>query len=237
MAIIRVTGQKGGVFDEFVSPGDIIGLGESVLGSPLTTVGAGTWTGALIASGIINRSGPVAGYTDTTDTAANIVAALTGNNPSAQVLPGTSFRMRFINTVAQALTFAAGTGVVTGLGTLNVAASLWRDYLWTVLQVGGPYTLITNTTSASPTLTFVLPAGLLALKMGPDPQAINLAPGMQISGTNITAGTTILSVNQGQGGLTGVTMSANATGTSAAGGVALTFGPSVRIDTLGSGSI
>lgn len=237
MAIVRITGQKGGVYDEFVAPGDIIGLGESLLGAPLVTAGSSTWTGTLIASGLINRTGPGGAFTDTTDAAANIVIALTGNNPFAQVLPGMSFRMRFINTVAFAHTFAAGVGIVAGLGTLSTAASNWRDYLWTVLQVGGPYTLQSNTINGNPVVTFVLPAGLLALKMGPDPQAVNLQPGMQVSGTGITAGTTILSVNQGQGGLTGITLSANATASSVVGGAPLTFGASVRVDSLGSGTL
>ena len=237
MAIIRITGQKGGPLEEFVAPGDVLGLGESLLGSPLTTVGAGVWTGALIGSGLIYRTGPVGGYTDTTDTAVNILAALTGSNPNAQVIPGTSWRMRFVNTVAQALTFAAGTGVVSGLGTLNVAASLWRDYLWTVLQSGQAVTLQSNTTNASAAVTFVLPSGVSSFLMGVSPLALNIMPGQTVSGTGVTAGTTVLSVNQGQGGITGVTLSANATATSVAGGVPLTFGPTIRIDTLGSGTL
>jgi hypothetical protein len=66
--------------------------------------------------------------------------------------------------------------------------------------------------------------------MGSDPRAVNITPGMTVSGTGITAGTRVLGVTQGQGGVTGVTLDANATATSAAGGVALTFLPTVQFD-------
>lgn len=235
--LVRPAVYRGGTSPELIGQGDIIAWGESVVNGALTTVGAGTWTGALIANGIIRRTGPVAGYTDTTDTAVNILAALAGNNPLALAVPGSTFRMRFINTVAQALTFAAGTGVTAGLGTLDVAASLWRDYLWTITNTTPNQIIQSNTTNASAAVTFVFPTGISAWPIGSDPTARNITPGALVSGTGITAGTTVLGVTQGVGGITGVTLSANATATSVVGGVALTFGPTVRIDTLGSGTI
>lgn len=235
--LMRVAGIKNGLTDELCRAGDIIAGGESVLAGPLTTVGAGTWTGALIATGIITRTGPVGGYTDTTDTATNILAALAGNAPNAEVEPGVSFRMLFINGVAQAMTFAAGAGVVAGSGTLTVAASLWREYLWTVLNGSPQQSIQSNTTNASAVVTFVLPANMVALPIGPGAAGTyKLTAGMTVSGTGITAGTTVIGVTQGVGGITGVTLSANATATSAAGGTPLTFGPTLRIDSLRSGT-
>jgi hypothetical protein len=233
MSGLRPTGMKGEVIDSMIASGDILLSGE-VIGS-LGTAGAGTWAGALIATGLFRRTGPGAGYTDTTDTAANILAALAGNSPSAEVAPGTTFRLRVLNTVAFLLTFAAGVGVVTGTGTLNVSASTWRDFLFTVLNSSPAQQLNCNTVNASAAVTFVLPPGISAYKMGPDPQAVNITPGMSVSGTGISAGTTVIGVTQGQGGVIGVTLSANATATN--NGVQLTFSPTIQVDGIGSGTL
>lgn len=238
MPAARPLVSRGGVGNDGpVLPGDLLTAGENILTGALTTAGAGTWTAAMIASGIIRRTGPGGGYIDTTDTATNILAAIAGNAAAADVVPGTTWRMLFINTVAQAMTFAAGAGVVSGTGTLTVAASLTREYLWTVLNASPAVTLQSNTTNASAVVTFVLPAGMQSWPIGPAPNAVNITPGMTVSGTGITAGTTVLGVTQGQGGLTGITLSANATATSAAGGVALTFGPTLQIDALRAGTL
>jgi len=234
MVAFTATGTRGGVMNALVTPGDIFIGGESISAGAIATVGAGTWTGAAIGTGIIRRTGPVGGYTDTTDTATNIIAALAGNNPGAAIVPGSTFRLRVLNTVAQALTFAAGVGVVAGTGTLNIAASLIRDYLVTVLNSSPPVTLQSNTTNGSAVVTFVFPTGQTVYPIGSAPNAINLTPGMTVTGTGITTGTTILGVTQGQGGVTGVTLSANATATSGSGGVSLAYGPTVQFDTLGT---
>lgn len=232
--LVRPRVDANEVTDRDIAPGDILGLGENILTGALATAGAGTWTGAAIASGMINRTGPVGAYTDTTDTATNILAALKGNSPGIDILPGTTFRMLLINTVAQALTFAAGAGVVTGTGTLNVAASLVREYLWTILNADGPYTLQSNTTNGNKVITFVLPPGMVAFPQGPAVNAINITPGMTVSGTGITAGTKVLGVTQGVGGVIGVTTDTNSTATGAA---ALTFGPTIQIDGLRSSTL
>lgn len=233
--LMRITGTRNGIGDDYVMPGDLIAGGESVLGGALATVGAGTWTAGLIGNGILYRTGPVAGYADTTDTATNILAALAGNGSGAEALAGTTFRMRFINTVAFAMTLTLGTGIVTGLGTLNVAASLWREYLWTILNTTPSQIINCGTTNASAVVTFNFPPGMTSYPIGSDPRAVNITPGATVSGTGISAGTTVLGVTQGQGGITGVTLSANATATNAA--VALTFGPTMRLDSLGSGTL
>lgn len=236
--LVRPLGQRGNEVPAVaLSPGDLLAGGENILAGTIATAGAGTWTGAAIATGIIRRTGPGAGYTDTTDTAVNILAALAGNAPDNPVVPGTSFRMLFINTVAQAMTFAAGTGVVAGTGTLDCAASKTREYLFTVLNSTRQQTIQSNTTNVSPTVTFVLPPNMSALPIGPNVPNYNITPGMLVTGTGISAGTYVTGVTQGQGGIIGVTLSANATATSAAGGVALTFGPRVQIDALRGGDL
>lgn len=223
-----------GVISRKLMPGDLLAGGESISAGALATVGAGTWTGALIATGIIRRTGPTAGYTDTTDTAANIIAALAGNAPSPDGMSGQTFRLRFLNTVAQAQTLAAGTGVVLGTGTLNVAASLWRDYLFTIVNASPPVTIPGTLVSASATVAFALPSGMLALPIGPSPLADNITPGMGVNATSgVTAGTTVLGVTQGQGGITGIVMSATATASAT---IPLNFTPTVQIDSLGSGT-
>lgn len=230
--LMRSVGYRGSPNPEYAQPGDVVGAGETI--GTLTTVGSGTITAATIAQGLLLRSGPVGGFTDTTDTAVNILTAIAGPAYQAIVGAGTTWRFRYINSVAQAMTFAAGAGVVAGVGTLNVAASLTRDYLLTVLSTQQPYTIQSNTTNASAVITFVLPPGLTAYKIGPDPAAINIQVGASVSGTNITAGTTVIGVTTSQAGVTGVTLSANATGTTSAGGTPLTFGPTVKIDSIGS---
>lgn len=71
----------------------------------ITTVGAGTLTAAGIAGGLITRTGPTAAYTDTTDTAVAIVAAV------ANAYVGQSFELNIKNSVNFTETLAAGVGV------------------------------------------------------------------------------------------------------------------------------
>jgi hypothetical protein len=224
---------SGGLF----SPGDILGGGESLTAGAIATVGAGTLTGNAIATGIINRTGPTAGYTDTTDTAQNILLALAGNAPDNSSGPGTTFRLLFVNTVAFAMTFAVGVGVVAGGGVRDVAASTWREYLFTILNDTPQVSQLSQTTNASPTVTFVLQPGQTALTMGSNIPFVNITPGMIVTGTGIPANTTVLGIRQGQSGLIGVTLSANATATSPVGGVSLIFGPTIRVDGLRSGTL
>lgn len=234
MSLFVPTGTRTG-FDGRLVPGDLVAGGESVVNGALATVGAGTWTADLITNGIIRRTGPTGGYTDTTATAAAIVTALAGNMPSSIIVPGITFRMTFMNTVAHAMTIAYGAGVVQGLGTLNAAASLVREYLWTILNTTPEQLRSCATANGSPTVTFVLPPGQTALPIGSDPFAANITPGATVTGTGISAGTTVIGVTQGLGGITGVTLSANATATNNP--VGLTFGPTMRLDTLGSGTL
>lgn len=228
--LARGTINQGGIPARQAGPGDILASGE-VLGA-LATVGAGTWTGALIAGGIIRRTGPVGGYTDTTDTAQNILTSLGGNDFAANVLPGTSFRFMFLNTVAQAMTFAAGRGVVAGLGVLNGTASLVREYLLRVLNSSPEVTTTVGTTNASAIVTLDTPLA-----------AGTITPGMLVTAANVTAGTKVAGVTYGRTStrdntdkICSITLDANATGTVASGTSAI-FSPVVEINGLREGTL
>lgn len=233
--LLRPMGRDAGGLERPAFPGDILAGGESLTAGAIATVGNGTWTGAAIASGIIKRSGSVAGYTDTTDTAANIIAAIAGNAGQDGSVPGTSFRLLVINTVAFADTFAAGAGVVAGGGTLNIAASTWREYLVTILNDMNTTVIMGSTTNASAAVTFANPIPLTGSNGSSNNSSISNLVGATVSGTGITAGTTVIGQTQGPGGITGVTLSANATATN--NNIALTFGPTVQFDGLRSGTL
>ena len=234
MAAFRPRGSRMGLLTDIMG-GDTIFAGE--VPNFVATVGDGTWPAAAIVGGILQRTGPVGAYADTTDTAANILAALTGAGNAADIAPGLTWRFMVRNTVAQANTVALGVGVHAGtMGTSpNIAASLVREYLFTVLNSTPPVNLVSNTTNGSATVTFTLPTGTTGLSMGPSVPATVLTPGMTISGTGVTAGTRILSVTQGAGGITGVVMDANATATNS--NVSLNFGPTFSMDSLRSSTL
>lgn len=210
MSLTRLTILDG--FQERpIYQGDLVGQMELL--KPLTTVGAGTITADIMSTGIINRTGPIGGYIDTTDTAANIVATLAGSAGGVQ--SGTTFRLRYINTVAFAMTLAAGTGVTLG-SNVNCAASSCKEYLVTVTNGTLAQQYAANTTNASATITGLTPQ-----------QVATLGVGMLVTGTGIPASTTITSINAAGS----LTLSANATATGTL--FALTFNPTVRIDSLG----
>lgn len=184
-------------------PGDI--LMDMKISYPITTVGAGTIPPEAILSGIIDRTGPVGGYADTFPTADQLFAAC------PDLDRGDSFEFLFINGVAQAMTATApadGSGV---LGTnVNVAASLVRRFMITALSGNSRSVVVSSgTTNANPNVT---------LTKASDAKLIT--PGMGVSGTGISAATTVLGVNQSTGV---VTLSANATATNSM--IGLTFAP------------
>lgn len=235
--------REGGLFDRPVMPGDLLAEGGS--DSALTTAGAGTWLAQAIATGYIVRTGPAAGYVDTTDLGSNIIQALAGAfnynplspdptkpwaaAPNIDSILGLAFRFMFINTVAFAMTFAAGaTGVTAGTGgsnVLNCAASLVREYRVTVRNTTNLQVLNCNTTNASAAVTFGTPAS--------QPVGV-ITPGMLVTGTGMAAGAFVLGVTHGQGVLTGLTLSANATAT---GNANLTFSPEVKFDGIRSSTL
>lgn len=166
---------------------------------------------AALLAGWLDRSGPGAGYADAFPSADAILAAV------PELSLGDSFEFWISSSVAFANTVTAGTGI-TLAGTTAVAASSMRTYLATVLSVPFRSRIIPGTTTnASPILTAM---AVEELK--------NIGPGMLVTGTGITGGTTVQSVNLSNGT---VTLSANATATGAL--VALTFTPQIEIRGVG----
>lgn len=76
-----------------------------IVSTPITTVGNGTLTAAALLGGLVLRSGPVAAFTDTTDTAAAILTAIGTFNS------GATFIFIVKNATAYAQTLSGGTGV------------------------------------------------------------------------------------------------------------------------------
>ncbi|CAM6053470.1 unnamed protein product [Sphagnum tenellum] len=236
MPAFRPSGNNGSVTDEFINSGDTLILGEII--TPVTTAGASTILGNQLIDNIINRTGTQAGaFTDTFDTSTNLVAALSSgsNNNYPNVGPNSTFRLRYINntTGGYTATITLGAGMLQGIGTFTVAAATWKEFLFTILNAQNPLSINGTTTNGSPTVLFQLQTGQISLPIGPYSGADNIMPGCFVSGTNIPAGTTVLGVTQGQGGIVGVTLSANATGS---GTQQLSFAPYVKVDEIGGGT-
>ena len=212
---------------------DLIDTRETI--QALTTVGAGSLTAALVTASILRRTGPVGGFADTFDTSQNIVNAVSGNNAVATAAgttfgslyvppnvpqPGASYRWLYINGVAQAMTAAVTTNGGVILGTnVNVAASLWREYLITLVNTTLSSTAIGTFNNANGVVTGLTLA-----------QTQLITPGQVVSSAgNVTAGTTVLSVQQG----TGFTMSANGLANATA---SVTLMPQVQVQGLRSGT-
>ena len=219
---------KSAVFDgaliRVLNQGDVLAAGEII--NPLVTVGSGVLTAALLLGGIINRTGSVGAYADTTDSAANIINGMIANYPyvapntgissGAAVMSGTTVRLRFINTVAFADTIAAGTGVTLVNPVVN--ASSVKDFLLTVTNGTPTQVFAGNQTNASAVIT-----GMSQF------QTSQLSVGMLVTGTNIQAASTIASIQVG----VGVTLSLPVTATLALN--TLTFSPTVTLTGLGQG--
>ncbi len=103
----------------------LVGLQSAQVNTAITTVGAGTLTAASIVGGVITRSGSTAAYTDTTDTAAAIIAAVPG------YVVGQTWSLTIDNTVAFAETLAGGTGV-TLAGNTIIPPLCWGRFLVTI---------------------------------------------------------------------------------------------------------
>lgn len=112
------------------------GEAQQIKDTAITTAGAGVLTAAGLVGGQIVRSGPSAAFTDTTASAAQIVAALGGFVANA------TFFARIKNTTAFVETLAAGTNV-TLPSTVIIGPEQEGWYYGTV---GG--------TAATPTVTF-----------------------------------------------------------------------------------
>lgn len=220
MSIVRAAVYDNGQ-PRVIGNGDLLANNE-IIQALASSNAALQLTGAQVTSGILRRTLPAGNYADIFPAASDLIAALqsqayigTGSYTPVGVPDGTSFRLRYINTVAFTNTPTIGTGGTLGNSTA-IAASSVKDYLITVTS-GTPGSVVTgNTTNGSAVITN-MNAGLLQY----------ITAGQLITGTGIPAAATVLSVQPG----VGVTISANATATNAS--VALTFGPSYRVDGIG----
>lgn len=109
------------------------------------TAGDLTLTAAMLLGGLVLRDPAGGDRTDTTDTAANLVAAF----PSAIV--GSSFRVAIRNTAdaAETITVAGGAGVTTS-GTMTIAQNNTREFI----------AVLDNVTSGAEAVTmYALPTG------------------------------------------------------------------------------
>lgn len=104
---IAANGQPSGQTEAFTlaQVAALAGSEQNFTSTAISTAGAGTLTAAALVGDQILRTGPVAAYTDTTDTAALIVAAFPGG------LAAGSNIVRIKNATAFVQTLAAGTGV------------------------------------------------------------------------------------------------------------------------------
>lgn len=210
MSMNRAQVDKGGNAVSPQNPGDALMAQRLV--AAVTTVGAGVWPAAGILGGIIDRSGPVAGYADTPDTADNIIAAC------PQLSVGDEFEFYVRNTVAFANTVAVSEGVELGTNTA-IAASKVRKYRMNVLSNLRRRVVSASTVNANNVLTMAVA------------DALALQPGMGATGTGIAANSVIIAVNS----ITGtVTLNNNATAT---GTVGVTFFPRLTLNGISSADL
>jgi len=127
-----------------------------IVNTSITTVGAGVLTAASIVGGLITRTGPVAAYTDTTDTAVAIVAAL------AAYVANESAYVHIRNNTAFTQTLAAGAGVTLS-GTLLIPPYSDGIYLVTINSATAVTMLqvdtVNLTTKALPIITTLSTVG------------------------------------------------------------------------------
>lgn len=113
---------------EQTTTGAIAALANSevtdTINTNITTAGAGTLTAVALAGGVITRSGPVAAFTDTTATAAQIYSQVGS-------ITSVSFITRIKNTTPFLQTLSAGSGVTLPASVIIPANSV-GSYLVTV---------------------------------------------------------------------------------------------------------
>ena len=218
-----------GNFQRKQEAGDCITAALSV--AALTTAGAGTITAAMIAAGVIRRTGPTAGYTDTWPTAAQIAELAKSYGNMVDWSPGIGFMVRHINTVAYAATMAVPASSGISLSTAKYstvtanAASQWRDYF--VELVSEPVAASLATAAITNGSKKIVPAAELAYG--------SVAPGMSVYGTGIGASALVTHVVHGVSGISEVWVDTNSTADNAAASV--TFTPTVVIHSIGAGDL
>lgn len=217
MSLMKSVGYDGALLRQ-VQSGDVVAASEVIPATISSTTP--TVTGQMLFSGIVLKSNGSAG-TDTIDSAANIVAAVVAGIGGTGIQPGTTTRLKYIQSTAFAstLTATANTGITVTNGVVN--ASSVKEFLVTVVNGTPAKGLFAQTTNSSAVLSGISQSDLQAL-----------TPGMVV--TNAVAGlqgTTILSINIAAGT---VTMSGNANATNTT-PVSVSFSPVISIYGIGQG--
>jgi hypothetical protein len=167
---------------------------------------------AYILAGLLDRSGPGAGYADVTPSADQMLAAL------PDLVRGDSFTFQIRDSAGFANTIVAGAGI-TLAGTTAVAASNTREYLMTLLSDNRARASVLV---ALPTLTRCLPTSPMLI-------CSNIGIGMLVTGTGVGASAVVTAINLTLGT---VTVTVNSTAT--ADNIALTFTPNFEMRGLGT---
>lgn len=137
--------------------------GAPFIVTPITTVGNGTLTAAGLIGGEIVRTGPVAAFSDATDTAAAIIAALPG------AVVSSTFNILLKNATAFTQTITAGTGVtlpatviIPAFSVANYVATVATASTVTLVHVDTtPISVGSNTTAPSISTVSTVGAGTL----------------------------------------------------------------------------
>ncbi len=133
----------------------------------LNTVGAGTITAAGIVGKITSRGGAqsATAFSDTTDTAAAIIAALPSSAPT-----GTSFLWRYANNTNGNATIVAGSGITLS-GNVIVPKLTWTEFL------------VKKTSATAVSITSVDSGQIVSLPVSvTDTQAITVGVTLQVGG-------------------------------------------------------
>jgi hypothetical protein len=158
---------------------------DSVSTTQITTVGNATLPAAAMLGGQISRTGPTSAFTDTTDTAAAIVAA------QGAFESGATFTIRYKNQSAFPATLAGGTGVTMSSVTLVPAGFLGSYYA----TIGG--------TQASPTVTFSHISTDVVTPHGGTFVALTGGGPVTVADANVTATSAIIITLKTVGGIVG----------------------------------
>jgi hypothetical protein len=228
MSTARLSVYSGGLQRQ-ATIGDVLLTG--VLAAAITTAGAATLTAGAVLGGVIRRSGPAAGFTDTWPTAEQICAALRGHGNNADHVPGLGVSLRYINTVAQANTMAVPANEGISLSTavyssvVNCAASSYRDYFIELVSAPVPAISVAGTTAN----------GTKKLVLNAEASPGSIVPGMSVYGTGVGASAKVTHVIYGAAGVKEVWVDVNSTADGS--NITISLKPTVVVHSTGSGTL
>jgi hypothetical protein len=177
----HVAVDSGGATSAYLTSAQIAGLSGNgvttdIVSTSITTVGNGVLTAAGLLGGLILRTGPTAAFTDTTDSAANISAAV------GSFVSGATFFSTIKNLTAFPQTLTAGAGVT--LPGTNIIGPFEE----------GQYYGVFGGTAAAPTVTFshilTTAISLSPTVVSPQSTALNTVGAGTITAAGINGGLT-----------------------------------------------